>query len=75
MRRAFNPPGLPTHLIVPPNFEFQAESEVTVPDQLPLGAYGYQAIIGQGEQSAGSDWEEFIVHSNDQVRSGSATGS
>jgi hypothetical protein len=67
LRRPFAPPGLPTHLIVPPNFEFQAESEVVVPDLIPFGCYGYQAVIGRGEQSTGSDWEEFIVHSNDEM--------
>ncbi len=59
-------PELPEQVTIPPNFELELEAEVEVPDVLPDGRYGYQAAFGRGVQSAGSEWEEFIIRTNDQ---------
>ncbi len=59
-------PELPDWVVLPPDFELTLEAEVEVPELLPEGGYAYQAAFGRGIQSAGSEWEEFIVRTNDQ---------
>ena len=59
-------PELPEQVTIPPDFVLEIEAEVEVPEFLLDGGYGYQAAFGRGVQSAGSEWEEFIIRTNDQ---------
>ncbi len=66
-RIPFEHPDLPTEVHVPGCHSLRLEADVVVPAPSPLGEFGYHGIIGDGSESLGSDWDEFIVESSDHI--------